>query len=93
MSIFPCVIGEVFLGSTFSGLPNSDKINKGSLIKKKSQGSMSALTSDDETSRLTTLHRYRILDTPAEQVFDDLTALAAAICETPIALERIRTCS
>ncbi|HEY1014818.1 MAG TPA: PAS domain S-box protein [Herpetosiphonaceae bacterium] len=32
------------------------------------------------------LHQYRILDTPHEQCFDDLTALAAALCETPVAL-------
>lgn len=32
------------------------------------------------------LHQYQILDTPDEQCFDDLAALAAAICETPVAL-------
>ena len=41
---------------------------------------------DDETARLAALGRYRILDTEPEQAFDDLTLLAAQICETPIAL-------
>jgi anti-sigma regulatory factor (Ser/Thr protein kinase) len=41
---------------------------------------------DDETARLAALRRYRILDTEPEQAFDDLTLLAAQICETPIAL-------
>lgn len=41
---------------------------------------------NDETARLAALRRYRILDTDPEQAFDDLTLLAAQICETPIAL-------
>ncbi len=40
----------------------------------------------DEQQRLEALRAYEILDTTAEQVFDDLTQLAAHICETPIAL-------
>ena len=39
-----------------------------------------------EADRLRTLRLYRILDTGAEKTFDDLTKLAAAICDTPIAL-------
>lgn len=46
---------------------------------------MSVLMAVDEAARLNTLHCYGILDTPAEQAFDDLAALAASICETPIA--------
>jgi GAF domain-containing protein len=39
-----------------------------------------------ESARLAALHRYEILDTPAEAEFDDFTRLAAHICGTPIAL-------
>ena len=40
----------------------------------------------DEIRRLEALREYAILDTPPEQALDDLTALAAEICGTPIAL-------
>ncbi|MCC7439503.1 MAG: PAS domain S-box protein [Armatimonadetes bacterium] len=40
----------------------------------------------NEANRLAALLRYGVLDTDAEQSFDDLTALAAQICGTPIAL-------
>jgi signal transduction histidine kinase len=39
-----------------------------------------------ESERLRALLGYRILDTLPEQVYDDLTRLAAHICEAPIAL-------
>jgi diguanylate cyclase (GGDEF)-like protein len=41
---------------------------------------------DNEKSRLDTLLGYEILDTPAERDFDDITLMAAQICQTPIAL-------
>lgn len=39
---------------------------------------------DNETQRLATLQRYRVLDTPREDAFDDLVAIAASICNTPM---------
>jgi len=40
----------------------------------------------DEPERLAALRHYEILDTPPERALDDLTLLAAQICQTPIAL-------
>ena len=39
-----------------------------------------------EARRLKVLWQYDVLDTVPEELFDDLTDLAAAICEAPIAL-------
>src|SRR5262245_16193226 len=39
-----------------------------------------------ERKRLESLHQYQILDTQPEESFDELTRLAAQICETPMAL-------
>lgn len=47
---------------------------------------MKDLLAEDEIVRLEVLRQYRILDTACEAAFDDLTLLAAQICETPIAL-------
>lgn len=44
------------------------------------------LLSENENQRLKLLDQYQILDTPPEDIFDELTQLAAEICETPIAL-------
>jgi serine/threonine protein kinase len=41
---------------------------------------------DPEGKRLAALRSYHVLDTEAEQAFDDLTFLASHICGTPIAL-------
>lgn len=41
---------------------------------------------ENELRRLGTLQLYNILDTAAEKAFDDLTRLAAAICDVPISL-------
>jgi len=40
----------------------------------------------DEALRLATLENLQILDTDAEQGFDDLTKLASVMCDTPISL-------
>jgi len=40
----------------------------------------------NEAARLEALRRYRVLDTPPEPAFDDITFLAANVCETPVAL-------
>src|SRR5215831_20285499 len=40
----------------------------------------------NESKRIKVLWQYDILDTVPEEVFDDLTELAARICEAPIAL-------
>lgn len=40
----------------------------------------------DEILRLNSLMECRILDTPPEQVFDDLAKLASRLCDAPIAL-------
>lgn len=47
---------------------------------------MPAPLPSNETKRLDALRRYNILDTPAEQAFDDFALLASILCQTPIAL-------
>jgi diguanylate cyclase (GGDEF)-like protein len=46
---------------------------------------MKAPLPENEEARLAALRDYRILDTPAEQEYDDITFLAAQICGTPMA--------
>jgi diguanylate cyclase (GGDEF)-like protein len=47
---------------------------------------MSSLDSSDELKRLDELRSYAVLDTEAEQAYDDVVRLASFICNTPIAL-------
>jgi PAS domain S-box-containing protein len=47
---------------------------------------MTAPLPNSEKKRLEVLWDYGVLDTPPEAVFDDLTAVAAQVCEAPIAL-------
>lgn len=47
---------------------------------------MKAPLPDNEAARLQALQQYQILDTEPEAAFDDLTSLAAQICQAPTAL-------
>jgi len=47
---------------------------------------MNAPVPPHEAKRLKVLWQYEVLDTVPEEIFDDLTELAARICEAPIAL-------
>jgi PAS domain S-box-containing protein len=46
---------------------------------------MKAPLPDNEVERLATLRSLNILDTAPEEAFDELTSLAASICQTPVA--------
>jgi diguanylate cyclase (GGDEF)-like protein len=50
------------------------------------EGAVAAALPPNEVARLAALGRYGILDTPAEQSFDDIVTVAAALCHVPIAL-------
>ena len=47
---------------------------------------MPAPVPPNEVARLMALRAHQILDTSPEKVFDDLTQLAADLCETPVAM-------
>ena len=47
---------------------------------------MSAPVPRNEKQRLKVLWEYSVLDTMPEEIFDDLTELAAKICEAPVAM-------
>ena len=47
---------------------------------------MKAPIPDNEAERLAALREYQILDTAAEQAYDDIVALAAYLCDVPIAM-------
>lgn len=47
---------------------------------------MKALVPANEAARLEALRQYEILNTEGEEIFDDITRLAAYTCQTPIAV-------
>ncbi|RYG35187.1 GAF domain-containing protein, partial [bacterium] len=47
---------------------------------------MRAALHSEESARLSALRSYGVLDTPQESDFDDIVALAAQICQVPVAL-------
>lgn len=47
---------------------------------------MQSSVSHDEAERLDALEAYQIMDTSAEQAYDDVVMLACTICDVPIAL-------
>ena len=47
---------------------------------------MGLLHGDNEAARLAALRRYNLLDTEAEQIFDDIVTAAAVICGSPMAM-------
>jgi hypothetical protein len=47
---------------------------------------MTAPVPENEKKRLKVLWQYEVLDTVPEEIFDELTELAARICEAPMAL-------
>jgi PAS domain S-box-containing protein len=55
-------------------------------IKPKQRTAMNAPLPANEAERMVTLRSFAILDTAPEAQYDELTALAADICQTPIAL-------
>lgn len=50
------------------------------------KGAVPAAIPANEKQRLESLRSYHILDTLAEQAYDDLVLIASTICQTPIAL-------
>src|SRR5712691_7255298 len=55
-------------------------------VSKSNDSVKTAPMPEQEAKRLAALRRYDILDTLPEIAFDELTRLAAQICQTPIAL-------
>lgn len=79
-------IAAVGLTIISNPLARRKTLPKKSLYPYHSQDFMIAPLPSNETKRLAALHRYQILDTPAEQAFDDFAFLASTLCGTPIAL-------
>src|SRR5437879_6267712 len=58
----------------------------GTLSFSKRNEPMTARIPKNEKQRLKVLWQYSVLDTMPEEIFDDLTELAARICEAPVAM-------
>ena len=55
-------------------------------FKKAASGAVPAPPTKNESQRIDALRSYDIMDTMPEAAYDDLVLIAAAICQTPIAL-------
>ncbi len=64
----------------------ADLASGGSAAPSPATGGLGAPLPRDEAGRLAMLEQCCILDTPEDPAFDDLTRLAAQICEVPVAL-------
>ena len=53
---------------------------------------MNAANPDNEKKRLNVLWQYEVLDTVPEALFDDLTELAAGICEVGSSRVDLQAC-
>ncbi len=60
--------------------------NHGDEKPQQERGAVPARLPSNEAERLGALRSYRVLDTLAEDAYDDLVFLASTICRTPIAL-------
>ena len=68
------------------GRPCASKSNQASLQHNIREYRMASPVPHDEAARSAALREYRLLDTAPEPAFDDIAALAAHICATPIGL-------
>jgi diguanylate cyclase (GGDEF)-like protein len=62
-------------------------IRSGNIVRREEKAMLNVAETDRaETQRLSALHAYDVLDTPAEESFDRITRLVCQILDTPIAV-------
>ena len=82
----------VFRGFSFSGAVGRPVGRVGRTVPWKGS-TIQAQVPDNEAQRLAALASYDILDTDPDEAFDELAALAAQVCEVPIAfVSLVDTC-